>query len=354
MSSKCTTIITTYNKPWLLNRILGFYNDCKFKNKIIVADTSSEINKKKANEIISQFSDLDIFYLTDFPKIKDFPGASGQFIKVADSLDHVEDKYCVTCADDDFILPDGIKKSVDFLNKNPDYVVAQGQFLGFRVSDNSFEWNYSPKLISIIDSDPKNRFLQYFSNYTLTFYSVHRTEIMDLIWKETTGTKNLGVFGELTASMLTLIYGKMQVLDDFYDFRESNPLSHGQTAKKLYDYVTEGTYYEKYSRLRNCLSNNLIKETDMGKKEAEKIVDKGWAEYTRHYHGFIASKISYMMNNMPINNKINKGVKKAYKKIIRKDKKKSVSIQWSDKEPPSEISDYFKMIKKHVLSQKEE
>jgi len=34
--------------------------------------------------------------------------------------------------------------------------------------------------------------------------------------------KNLGVFGELTASMLTPIYGKMKGLDVFYNFRETD------------------------------------------------------------------------------------------------------------------------------------
>ncbi|MCK4364478.1 MAG: TIGR00180 family glycosyltransferase, partial [Thermoplasmatales archaeon] len=290
MTSKFTMIITTYNKPTLLKRILSYYDNCNFENRIIVADTSTKENKKINKGIIDSCSNLDIFYLTNFPTINEFPGASGQFVKLADATDYVEDKYCVTCADDDFILPNGIKKSVEFLEKNKDFVVAHGQYLAFSILDEAFHWNYSPKTDSNTHSDPKSRLLQHFSNYTLTTYAVHRTEIMNKIWKETTQTKNLGVFGELTASMLTSIYGKMKGLDFFYDFRQADFTSHGRTAKKLYDYVAEGTYDEKYLRLKNCLSENLSKIAEISIKEAEKIVDKGWAEHTKRYKGFVSSK----------------------------------------------------------------
>ncbi|GAG25392.1 unnamed protein product, partial [marine sediment metagenome] len=203
MTENCTMIITTYNKPNLLRRILTYYNKCKFDNKIIVADTSSKENKKENKKIISNCKNLDIFYLTEFPTIDEFPGASGQFVKIADATEQVEDEYCLTCADDDFIIPEGIKKSVDFLEKNSDFVIAQGQHLSFSITDEAFHWNYPPKIDSNIHSDPASRLLQHFSKYTLTIYAVHKTEIMNKIWKETTRTKNLGVFGELTASMLT-------------------------------------------------------------------------------------------------------------------------------------------------------
>ena len=183
MTEKCTMIITTYNKPRLLKRILSYYDQCNLRNKIIVADTSNENNKKLNKDIIASCPNLDIFYLTEFKTINEYPGASGQFVKLADATDYVEDKYCVTCADDDFILPNGIKKSVEFLEKNPDYVVAHGQYLSFKISDGSFGWNYSPKMDSNTHSDAESRLLQHFSNYTLTIYSVHKTEIMNLIWK---------------------------------------------------------------------------------------------------------------------------------------------------------------------------
>ena len=96
MTDNCTMIITTYNKPFLLKRILTYYDLLKYDKKIIVADTSSKENMQSNKKIISNCKNLDIFYLTEFPTIDDFPGASGQFVKIADATDHVEDSYWIS------------------------------------------------------------------------------------------------------------------------------------------------------------------------------------------------------------------------------------------------------------------
>ena len=87
------------------------------KNKIIVADSSREEIKNINKKTISVCSNLDIFFLDEFPQIDEFPGASGQFLKLRDAVEIVEDKYCVACADDDFITPKGTKKSIEFLER---------------------------------------------------------------------------------------------------------------------------------------------------------------------------------------------------------------------------------------------
>lgn len=359
MTQKYTIIITTNNRPMLFKRVLSYYNQCNEKNRIIVADTSTDEIQQKNKETISSYSNLDVFYLTKFPKLNEFPGPSGQFLKIAESMRYVKDKYCLTCADDDFIIPNGIKKSIEFLEKNQDFVVAHGQYMGFDVSKDStgkpvFRWKYDNKTDSNTHSDPKARLMQQMSNYALTIYAVHRTETMKLVWEETIRTKNLGVFGELTASMLTSVYGKIKGLDVLYNFRQDRrPDSMSFQAKKLYDYVTDGTYYDRYSRLKKCIAPHLSKKTNMSLKEAEKIVDKGWAEHTKRYKGFVSSKISHMMKNMPMSPKFDEEMKKVYRKF-RKRKPFQLNMEEVEKEPSAEHLEEYKIIKKIILENLEE
>lgn len=359
MIQKYTIIITTNNRPMLFKRVLTYYNQSNEKNRIIVADTSDDKIQQKNKQTISSYPNLDVFYLTDFPGLNEFPGPSGQFLKIAEAMKYVKDKYCLTCADDDFIIPEGIRKSIEFLEKNQDYVVAQGQYMGFDVSKSSegkpvFRWKYDNKPESNTHSNPRDRLMQQMSNYMLTIYAVHRTETMKLVWDETIRTKNLGVFGELTASMLTSVYGKIKGLDVLYNFRQDRrPDSMCFQAKKLYDYVTDGTYYDRYSRLKKCIAPHLAKKTDMSLKEAEKVVDKGWAEHTRRYKGFVSSKLSRMIKSMPMSSKFDEEMKKVYRKI-RKRKHFQLNMEEIGKEPATEHLEEFNIIKEIILENLEE
>ena len=124
--TKVTIIIITHNRPSCLRRLLDYYKDAKNDFKIIVSDSSSEENKIMNKEIISSFPKLDILYVGHYlDKIDDFRHQAG------DSLNYVKTKYCVFCADDDFITPNGVKQCVDFLEHNPDFTVAHGRYICF-------------------------------------------------------------------------------------------------------------------------------------------------------------------------------------------------------------------------------
>ncbi len=130
MISKCTIMIPTYNRPKYLKRILSYYNGFEENYNIIIADSSLNKNKEINKKYISAFSNLNILYLDHYsPKIN-------AFHKFADMVNYADREYCVFCADDDFITPNGINQSVTFLEKNPDFSCAQGHYISFYLKIN--------------------------------------------------------------------------------------------------------------------------------------------------------------------------------------------------------------------------
>jgi len=295
--NKITIIIPTYNRSGCLRQLLDYYNSYKVDYEIIVADSSSDKNKALNKEIISSFPNLKILYLGDYSEqIK-------LFDKFADSVNYAKSKYCLFCADDDFITPNGINQSMDFLENNPDYQIAQGSYLFFIVKtkkrgEKKFYWSFGYSHQSITSSDPKLRLTKHLSNYSQpTLYGVHRTDFLRMISKETIKYTNDGRFGEFLPSVLTLIYGKAKCLDVLYSAREVIPNSLSGTNKTIYDFIREGSYYEKYIKFKNCLAAHLTKKSQLDIEESKKLIDNAMAMYMKFdYKHFLMDKIKYILD----------------------------------------------------------
>jgi glycosyltransferase involved in cell wall biosynthesis len=64
---KFTIIIPTHNRPDYLRRVLDYYSSYKAGYNIIVADSSSDENKRRNKETISSLPDLKILYFGHYP-----------------------------------------------------------------------------------------------------------------------------------------------------------------------------------------------------------------------------------------------------------------------------------------------
>ena len=91
-----------------LRRILNYYNSYHIEFNIIIADSSTNINKKLNKKIAASFPKLKILYIDKFSE------KLVSHHKFAEIVKYVKTKYCVFCADDDFVVPNGIKQAVDF------------------------------------------------------------------------------------------------------------------------------------------------------------------------------------------------------------------------------------------------
>ena len=270
LNDQITVIIPTHERHYYLKRSLNYWSHIGLK--ILVADSSENKYREKIPKNINYFHYSDKLFIA----------------KIVDILSKVQTKYTVFCADDDFITKTGLLESIKFLDKNVDYVVAHGRYISIVPPGNKIEQNgdfcWGPKYESKSNSFDKSedRLNYHFENYVCpTFYGVHKTNIIQIIWEETKKTVNdpmdLSSFIELLPSMLTVILGKVKRLDNLYCAREK-ALKKSYPSGILND-KKEDDFNDKYEQFRNCLSKHLSREAGMNIIKAGKVVDECMEKY---------------------------------------------------------------------------
>jgi glycosyltransferase domain-containing protein len=310
--TKASIIIITHNRPKYLRRILNYYNSCKTIYKLIVSDSSSEENKIMNKEITSLFPKLDILYVGHYlDKIDDFRHQAG------DSLNYVKTKYCVFCADDDFITPNGVKQCVDFLEHNPDFTVAHGRYVCFYLKEKKcrkkqFCWRPGYSYESITFNKAENRLSKHFSDFSVgTLFAVHRSDFFKMVFKETLRFTNDERFAEFLPPMLALIYGKMKCLDIPYSAKEIILNSAGIRNENFQDFINDGSYNEKYARFKECLAIHLSKNSQLDIEKSKMLIDDAMIAYLKKYEAndfehFLINIMKYILSFLP---------ERAYEKI---------------------------------------
>ena len=331
---KVTIVIPTFNRRVYLRRILSYYQLYAPNINILVTDSSSDENKDVKMNTISSFNDLNISYNDDYPSMLNL------FQKIASAAGQVKTKYCVVCADDDFITPNGIEHSVKFLENNADYTVAHGYYIQYEqdeIEQQRFVWVPYLACPSVTSPDAVERFRIHLLNYYPTFYGVHRTDFLRRIFDESQKYTDDVRFGELLPSMLSAIYGKLKCLDLLYGVRENSRRSVGYTGDRMSNFIKEGTYDYKYLRFRSCLVPHLLANSDLTESQAVKVCDD-----TMHMYFII----------VPWRNRKEVEKMKAlsiYDKLFLPTEKLKERLRSCLEDPSSKYYDDFDRIRKHVF-----
>jgi len=320
---ECTVLIPTYNRPNHLKRILSYYNQYGNDLPIVIADSSSEENKKLNRETVSSFHNPCFSYLDKYdPSINPLR-------KILDAFKQVSTMYCVFCADDDFVTPSGIRESIEFLDNNPDYTTAYGKgenFLlqSFRGSEPQFRYlNYRSHSNTYVE--PKDRLIYEVANYNDTsYYAVRRTLFMKMLYEEVSKATTIDtydgkadtaisiLFGELIISWLSAIYGKMKCLDTLFCVREyCTPAKLVGFRPALSDLMKDKSYGEKKQKFSDCVAGHLYSQSGISKMEAYKIIDKAIMIYAKKSNP-LARKISIILNNLNLPDWLDRGIRKLY------------------------------------------
>ena len=305
----------TYNRPEFLYRILNYYKNIKVDYPIVVCDASKKYYLEKNIKIIKSVSkNIDIVHHIYESSIYPYDAILRSMLKI-------KTKYHLWIAEDDFVNPSGIEKSVDFLEKNPSYVAAQGkQILFSTANDDIFSSdiivrklkmvNYSVEGESALDRIRslmgKNTSFQFPKNE----FSVKKTSNAIRISKE---ILSLGVNDSLAEAIrdkLTLLSGNTKLLDHIYiarQYHDSNgaeesfiryaeiiyPTRTGKMYKPLvdkkieqkkivypdyFDRIVDPLFSEQWDRISTCCANEIILQDKINFDEALEFV-KYWEWY---------------------------------------------------------------------------
>ncbi|MFC1869529.1 TIGR00180 family glycosyltransferase [Thermodesulfobacteriota bacterium] len=266
MAEDITIVIPTHERHQYLSRILDYYVSQRPDCPIIVCDSSKD-----------EFKDRDKF---NGVRYLHFPNGDFSY-KLREGLECVQSRYCVMCADDDFIVPSAIEKCVSFLDSHSDYSSVQGKYVSFV---------YKPKIelrqmyvrnydIAVSSQFPGKRIVQQFNPYMHQFYSVHRIENLLATFGYAFDSRLNGNLIELLIAMIAALNGKHEILPMFYSARERLPFSAGATSDSVEMIDASPEYKHEYNSLLEIVTNHLKLKGQLDYEDARECVLKAMDTY---------------------------------------------------------------------------
>lgn len=306
-----TIILTTFNRPQHLLRLLNYFCSYNVKHPICIGDASKPTHLERNKDIVSSVSRV----LNVQHQIYD--SSTDTYEATFRCLEQVETRYVVVAHDDDFVVPTTLDAIVDFMERNPSYESAQGRQISFRTGTNgahSATIEIGPLAMvdfSVEAASAAERIRKRVSQKTRrpapkTFFSVMRTATALRLYKE---VLSLGLdFQNVEGLMdrMVLLAGNIKLLDRLYiakQYDSSTSDYHGNQGRyasiitqsstgKLYeplvdkrgnekvshmsyavDLVVDPLFQIKYERIVTCLANELSRQDGISVDESRKIIN---------------------------------------------------------------------------------
>ncbi len=199
-------------------------------------------------------------------------------------LDLCETPYVVPAADDDFLLPDGLRESVTFLRAHPDYAACHGIYyfvaptqepgrLGIGISCGFTGRAYE-------SNDPVGRLMALMYWYQSVWYAVQRRD--DLRRVEVPDAVKSGAMTELFTAAAAVIAGKVARLRSPYCMRNPIPADATATPVEFSDLIMLGGegFLEEYVPVRDGLVA-LLRAGVGADRNWARLVDIAFASHVR-------------------------------------------------------------------------
>jgi glycosyltransferase domain-containing protein len=215
---------------------------------------------------------------------------SDYYAKIADALTRVATPFVVLADNDDFFIPQGVARAVEFLRAHPDHVACGGQCAVFWITDaptassddttygDAIEWKCSGRFSSDVADTAEQRLRERCLGPNEVFYVVHRTHLLRRHFEAVRdcNPRDLFLMPELVM-FLTAISGKTWQLDTLYIARQQDsPGSSGGTHQARFgdwfDRMLVPTWSEDFSRFVDCAAAALAQADGMSLEDARRLV----------------------------------------------------------------------------------
>ncbi len=214
LSKLITVIIPTKNRPVQLRRALTHFYGERFKGTVLIGDAGDG----KGNEHL----EFDF----EFPNIEYFRAPEFSIHATVNLLiPHVKTKYVTLMGDDDFFTLKGLASCADFLEKNKEYIGANGDGAMVITRENCSYgkiMDVGPyPLHGCEDDDPSVRLQKHQDNYSVLLFSLFRKNAWEEMWchKEMV---DVHLSAEIYPNMMAAQLGKIKHLKTLYLVRQPN------------------------------------------------------------------------------------------------------------------------------------
>ena len=326
-----TVVIPAHNRPEKLRRVLHYYSQTNIK--IIVSDSS----------------DVLFPYLNEFPNLKYFHFPKEQFLrKINYILSHINTKYVVYCADDDFIVPQAIEQCIIFLELHPDYNSAQGHYLSFEMKKDRvyFSPGYQRNFEKDINQNlPSERLPEFRNMYASLLYSVIRASTFVEMYKkcmkgETLKFTNL-FLAEIYFNFFALMEGKNITLPIFYSAREKDYSSAAYTTVPISVIRSSPEYKEEFQSFFNIIVNVLVSKQNLDIEFAKNLLSGLLQDPKKDYIHPFKRKLLNLLNVYGPTELVKKYFRHRYELKARKITKGMKSYPYSISTPETDSIIYY-------------
>jgi len=243
-----TIVIPTFNRQEFMMRQIAYWKNSGVS--MIILDGSNTPIDKEFNKYFE--SDDKINYIYNTSSLTQRLSLASKFLNT---------RYTVYCTDDDFLLPFGLSKSIEALEKDNKAAASVGQSLRFNyLKNNKVSYGSCYNYESLYTS--KDNYIQrlaYVANYytAATCFAVMRTNIWIKSWGGIPNYSSSQVL-ELFQAFMVYISGNLLIQDQLYLLRtlENLPLSSIDNNREIssYDWFTLNEFSnEKEDFISRCI-----------------------------------------------------------------------------------------------------
>lgn len=263
LHDRLTLVIPTHNRPAFLRRLFYFLEQVQDGSQIQIVDSSVLRFRVQNEAAVRAASSLRIRYRHI---------DAGMISKCRTIMEEdVTTPFSVFCADDDFLMPDAVLGSLEFLERSPDYSCAQGIMVSLCTGkDNKC---YALPCYSIENDSAFRRFRRLAGNWYSTFYSVYRTPLLTRAWQvtdENSDDRRARIFPEILLSQMSATQGKIKFLPGVYNLREEHDLNESAVTPEFAD---AEHCAELYDQFREVTSAELAEASGATLDHAGSLVD---------------------------------------------------------------------------------
>jgi glycosyltransferase domain-containing protein len=288
-SSPLTILLTLKGRHLHTLRWIWHANRIRLPFHVVIAD--GEVNSIIANimDNPSNFPDLSF----EYHRYED-RSFTDYYRKCVDAISKVHTPYVMMSDNDDFLLPSGIFKSLDFLSCQTDYVSHSGRVGLFSI--NSRSELIPPNIIGALNSigtlyhsydlnyrSATERVRDAAMKYMPTSYNVHRTPDLRLILEE---IASFG-FGDLSIHEIFFAFRAMTLGKACVDTSSISYLRQAGTSSGFgcdIDWVrriVSNSFMSDFQTMAVCLANAAAKADDADEVEVDKILRAAYAAFLR-------------------------------------------------------------------------
>lgn len=254
-------IVPTYEGTPFVRRCLEFLRTNGYRGHIVLCDNSTAAHLEYVKSCPERYPELWLdVHLYD---------AGTRFLdKLVQTMERIDARYVMLCAQDDFVVAEGVERLLQTLEADVKLSCARGRVGRFYLRRSDAGTNERPALevtqhamLPYDNPDPVGRVLEHIRQYASTLYSVHRkAQLIESFRLTEAGTRNV-IFYQYLSSCLTVALGCVACLDEPFLIRQVHADSWAARLMDDHEHwpllVASPRYSEYYVQFRQALIDFL-------------------------------------------------------------------------------------------------